>query len=64
MAGIKAAAGPGAAAAALGREPGPACSAGEWCNSLLYGSHWPRTGGFLLPGIVPERIVCHTELQK
>lgn len=43
---------------------GPACSAGGRCISLLCVSHLARTRGLLLTGIVPERIPCHTELQK
>lgn len=46
--------GPGAAAAAMGREAGAACSAGGWGISLLCGSHLAGTRGFLLTGIVPE----------
>lgn len=56
--------GPGAAAAAMGREAGAACSAGGWGNSFLYVSHLAGTRGFWLTGIVPERTSCHTELQK
>lgn len=37
---------------------------GERCISLLYGSHLARTKGFMLTGIVSERIPYQTELQK
>lgn len=62
MVGVRAAAGPGAAAG-VGRLE-PVCSAGARGISLLCGSHLARTRGLLLSGIVPQRIPCHTDLQK